>query len=120
MARRSRAILGGVAVAAALALSSCSGGGGGTPGAATSSSGTHIVIHNFMFSPMSLTVAPSSTVSVTNEDGVTHTLTAVGGQFDTGDIAPHRTKVFHAPSRPGTYHYICSIHQYMMGSIVVR
>ena len=32
----------------------------------------------------------------------------------------NQTKTFKAPSKPGTYHYICNIHQYMMGTIVVK
>ena len=73
-----------------------------------------------MYSPMSDNVAPGATVSVTNTDPVTHTLSATGGQFNTGDIASHQTKTFKAPTTPGTYHYICDIHQYMMGTIVVK
>ena len=72
-----------------------------------------------MFSPMSATVAPGATVTVTNKDSVTHTLTATKGQFDTGDIAGGQSKTFTAPMKPGTYSYICNIHQYMMGTIVV-
>jgi plastocyanin len=114
---------------AALLLAACSsGGGGGSSGSGTTtSSGSEaakvtnsITISNFMFSPMSATVAPGSTVSVTNKDSVAHTLTATGNQFDTGDINGGQTKTFTAPSKAGTYHYICNIHQYMMGTIVVR
>ena len=64
-------------------------------------------------------MAPGSTVSVTNKDSFTHTLTATGGQFDTGDIAAARPRRSRRPSKAGTYHYICNIHQYMMGTIVV-
>ena len=73
-----------------------------------------------MYSPMQLTVSPGSTISVTNKDQVTHTLTATGGKFNTGDISPSQTKTFKAPMQPGTYQYICDIHQYMMGSITVK
>jgi plastocyanin len=73
-----------------------------------------------MFSPMSVSVAPGSTVSVTNKDSVAHTLTATGGQFNTGDINGSQTKTFTAPSKAGTYSYICNIHQYMNGTIIVR
>jgi plastocyanin len=114
----------------ALLLAACSSGGSGPPKAAASggsSSGSggatstnSITISNFMFAPMSASVAPGSTVSVTNKDSVTHTLTSTGGQFDTGDIGGGQTKTFTAPSKAGTYHYICNIHQYMMGTIVVR
>jgi len=72
-----------------------------------------------MFSPMRASVAPGSTVRVTNKDSVTHTLTASGGQFDTGDIGTGQTTTFTAPMKPGTYTYICNIHQYMKGTIVV-
>lgn len=95
---------------------------GASAGHSTSSSatGTHITISNFMYSPMELTVSPGAVVSVTNTDQVTHTLTATGGEFNTGDISPKVTKTFKAPMQPGTYHYICDIHQYMMGSITVK
>ena len=114
-------------LAAALLLAACSSGGGSGSSSAGSSSGSgaatstkSITISNFMFSPMHAAVAPGSTVSVTNKDSVTHTLTATGGQFNTGDIGPGQTKTFTAPSKAGTYNYICNIHQYMMGTIVVR
>ena len=112
---------------AALLLAACSSGGGSGSPASGSSSGSgaptsteSITISNFMFSPMHASVAPGSTVSVTNKDSVTHTLTATGGRFNTGDIGPGQTKTFTAPSKAGTYDYICNIHQYMMGTIVVR
>jgi len=113
-------------LAGALLLAACSGGGGSGPSSASSSSGSaakstnSITISNFMFSPMRVSVAPGSTVSVTNKDSVTHTLTATGGQFDTGGIGGGQTKTFRAPSKAGTYSYICNIHQYMKGTIVVR
>lgn len=110
----------------ALLLAACGGGTAvksGAPAAgssSSSSSGTSITISNFMFQPMSLTVAPGSTIRVTNKDSATHTLTATAGQFNTGDITQNQTKTFKAPAKPGTYHYICNIHQYMMGTIIVR
>jgi plastocyanin len=114
-------------LAGALLLAACSSGSSGSPKAAASggssagaTSTNAITISNFMFSPMSVSVAPGSTVSVTNKDSVAHTLTATGGQFDTGDISGGQTKTFTAPSKAGTYNYICNIHQYMMGTIVVR
>jgi plastocyanin len=83
-------------------------------------SSAHITISNFMFDPMRVTVSPGAAVSVTNRDAATHTLTASGGQFNTGNITQDQTKTFRAPMKPGTYAYICNIHQYMTGSIVVK
>ena len=110
-------------VAAALLLGACGSSAPSSAGTATAGaagSGTSISISNFMFSPMSLTVSPGATISVTNKDSVTHTLSATGHQFDTGDIAQNQTTTFTAPRRAGTYHYICNIHQYMMGTITVK
>jgi plastocyanin len=106
------------------------GGGAAGPaiasGSSSSSSSTsagsnvHITISNFMFQSMSVTVKPGATVTVTNKDSATHTLTATGGQFNTGDITQNQTKTFKAPMKPGTYSYICNIHQYMTGRIIVE
>jgi plastocyanin len=116
--------VGVLVVAGALLLAACGGGttakNGTPPSSGGASSGTSITISNFMFNPMSLTVSPGATISVTNKDSATHTLTATGGQFNTGDITQNQTKTIAAPSKPGTYHYICNIHQYMVGTITVK
>ena len=125
MRKRLRCGAGAAVVACALLLAACGSGAparhGMPSGAAPSgSTGTTVTISNFMFSPMQLTVAPGATVRVTNEDAATHTLTATGGQFNTGNIGQHQTKSFEAPMTPGTYHYLCNIHQYMVGTITVK
>ena len=48
------------------------------------------------------------------------TLTATGDECNSGTVSRNQSKRFKAPTKPGTYHYICSIHQYMMGTIVVK
>lgn len=82
--------------------------------------GTTITIKNFSFSPSTLTVAPGATVTVHNEDPATHTVTADSNAFNTGDIGSGRTVTFKAPTAPGTYPYICMIHQFMQATLVVR
>jgi plastocyanin len=81
-----------------------------------------IAIKNFMFSPDSLTVSPGAVVTVKNEDSVTHTLTDKSDQklFSTGPVSPSQTKTFKAPDKPGSYPFLCTIHQYMTGTLVVR
>ncbi|MGD0702366.1 MAG: cupredoxin domain-containing protein [Trebonia sp.] len=93
----------------------------GSPAAGKSAGSDTIVIKNFMFSPMSLTVAPGAMVTVHNEDSVTHTLTdkADPKLFSTGDVGPGQTKTFKAPDKPGSYPFFCMIHQYMTGTLVV-
>jgi plastocyanin len=80
-----------------------------------------IVINMFAFHPASLTVAPGAMVTVRNADTATHTLTdeADPKLFSTGDIRPGQTKTFRAPAKAGRYPYICLIHQFMAGTLVV-
>ena len=127
MLRRVRIGTGVLVLAGALLFVAFGGGGesagpgsSGSSVSSGSSTGTSISISNFMFSPMTLSVKPGATISVTNKDSATHTLTASGpGGFNTGDISHNQTKTFTAPTKPGTYQYICNIHQYMMGTIKV-
>ena len=118
---------------AALLLAACSNGGSAmsstkatsapAAAAAPASSGSTapdaITIRNFSFAPTAVTVAPGATVTVTNKDQVAHTITSATGGFDTGDIGPGQSGTFTAPKTPGRYSYICSIHQYMTGTLVV-
>jgi plastocyanin len=123
MRKRLKYGAGVLVLASALLLAACGGGSPKASGGSSSSSsshGTSITISNFMFEPMALTVSPGATVSVTNKDSATHTLTATGNQFNTGDIDQNHTKTFKAPMKPGTYHYICGIHQFMMGTLTVN
>lgn len=119
---RERSRAGTLLIAGALLLSACGSAAVTSPATtpAPSSSGTSITINNFMFNPAKLSVSPGATIQVTNKDSATHTLTATGGQFNTGDIKQGQTKSFTAPTKPGTYQYICNIHQFMMGTLVVK
>jgi plastocyanin len=81
-----------------------------------------MVIRNFSYFPNTATVAPGTTIVVTNLDAlrmrVPHTLTANNGAFDTGVIKGDAVS-FVAPTTPGIYNYHCEIHHFMMGSITV-
>ncbi len=119
----------GLTFCAAVSLAACSSnspaavapkkGANPTSGRAKGGGSETIVISNFMFSPMKTTVAPGATVTVTNKDSVDHTLTSKSGGFGTGDIPGGQSKTFTAPAKAGSYSYICTIHQYMTGTLVV-
>jgi plastocyanin len=86
-------------------------GPAGAPGAA-------VKIAGFAFGPASVTVAAGQTVTWTNADRVPHTVTADGGAWNSGPLAPGASFSF-TPTRPGTYAYHCSIHPFMRGTVVV-
>jgi plastocyanin len=114
---------GATASATGGATATMTGGATATGGSAGASSAADaFVIKDFMFSLLSLTVAPGAVVTVRNEDSTTHTLTdkADPSVFSTGDIQGGQSKTFTAPKKAGSYAFICSIHQYMTGTLVVR
>jgi plastocyanin len=127
--RRSRRMTLGGVLTLALLLAACSSGGSGSSttssttaptGGSTNPVSSHtITIKNFAFSPQTITVAAGTAVTVTNDDQVAHTVTAMSGGFSTGDIGPGQSKTITAPNTPGTYSYFCSIHQYMTGHLTV-
>jgi plastocyanin len=78
-----------------------------------------IRIQNFEYSPEPLVVDAGATVTVTNEDGTVHTLTADDGSFDTGDLDGGATATI-AITEPGTHRYFCDVHNYMTGTIQAR
>lgn len=137
--RRTHAVLATLTLGTALLLSGCGGssssttaGGSGasmsmSPGASMSMStspggsmsGDAITIEDFAFSG-GTTVAPGSTVTVTNHDSETHSVTADGaGGFDVTVPAGGST-TFTAPSKAGSYPYHCMFHSDMHGMLRVR
>ena len=85
------------------------------PSATTAS----VSIANFSFTPAKLSISVGTTVIWTNNDSVTHTVTADGGAFDSNNLSPGNTFSF-TFSKAGTYTYHCKIHPSMMGTILVK
>lgn len=101
---------------AALALiAGCGGGAASTPATAVP-----IVIDKFTYQPALLTVAPGTRITVINRDPAPHTVTANDGSFDSGTIAGGQRGELTAPSKPGSYPYVCTVHQYMTGMLIVK
>lgn len=71
------------------------------------------------FSPNPDTVAVGQTVAWHNAAGTTHTATANGGTFNTGNIGGGGTSAKITMSTPGSFPYHCSIHPTMTGTLVV-
>lgn len=112
-----------VLLALALVISACSGSSG-EPAATTADAGgeageeLEITIENFEFLGAE-TAAVGDTVTITNEDAVAHTWTAVDGEFDSGSFAEGETFEF-TFEEAGEFDYFCSIHPQMEGTITVE
>ncbi len=101
-------------------LLACQGYGATTP--TTSSppaSGNSVTLANFAFSPATLTVKVGTTVTWTNKDPATHTVTSDTGVFESGNLAASASYSY-VFSKAGTFNYHCSIHPSMKGSVVVQ
>jgi plastocyanin len=80
---------------------------------------TRIVVKDFMFTPTPLTVKAGSTVTWTNMDDEPHTVVSDTGLFKSGGMDTNESFSFKF-DKPGTYHFTCSIHPRMVGTIVVQ
>jgi plastocyanin len=77
-----------------------------------------LTIRNFAFSPPVLQVRVGDSVTAKNEDSATHTWTADGGAWDSGNLANGATfkRTF---DKAGTFAYHCEIHGTMKGTVQV-
>jgi plastocyanin len=136
--RTTLAFAGGL-VAAVLLMSACGGSSGGAiaaptggasgamemPAGGASAPASNVPAHtdqvqitNFAFAPAVITVVAGTTVTWTNEDTTQHDVYAppVGLQ---SPVLNQNDSYTHTFSSPGTYPYICSIHPFMHGTVVV-
>jgi plastocyanin len=78
-----------------------------------------VVIKNFMFSPMSLTIKAGSTVTWKNLDGEPHVVVDDVGLFRSGALDQNDTYQFKF-DKPGVYKIFCGIHPNMKETITVQ
>jgi amicyanin len=105
----------------------------GTPGSAAAPAGTDtatpdapaapagpnaVSITNFAFAPATLMVPVGTTVTWTNHDGEPHTVVANDNSFHSPAMDTNATFSFTFPTA-GTFDYICSVHPFMHGAVVV-
>ncbi|MFE7530516.1 cupredoxin family copper-binding protein [Kitasatospora sp. NPDC057542] len=79
-----------------------------------------VTIANYAFSPGTLTVSTGTTVTWTNNDTDTHTVTSSGSGPLASGMLGQGASYSYTFTTPGTYAYICSIHPFMHGTVVVQ
>jgi plastocyanin len=87
--------------------------------AAGASQPAAVSMKNYAFDPVTLTIAPGTTVTWTNDDTVPHTVTAADRSFDSGNMPPGAT-FSHTFMTAGTIDYLCQYHAGMKATIVVK
>lgn len=86
-----------------------------TPAAAANT----VTIAGNAFSPASITVKVGDSVTWTNNDSLSHTVTADDNSFASSDLANGATFSF-TFTKAGTFPYHCSIHPSMTATVVVE
>lgn len=92
--------------------------GGGVPSPPGVSGGDGVVIRNVTYNPTRLSVpAGREVVWVFDDNGLTHTVTADDGSFNSGRrTAGEFRRVF---AQPGEVAYHCELHARMKGKVIV-
>ena len=89
------------------------------PAVAQTPDANQIVIKEFMFTPNPLTVKAGATVTWVNMDDEPHTVVSNTAMYRSGALDTKESFSFKFV-QPGTYHFTCSIHPRMVGTIVVQ
>jgi plastocyanin len=74
---------------------------------------------NFMFTPATLTVQAGTTVTWVDLDDEPHTVSSDAGLFRSSALDTKERFSFKF-DKAGTYHYLCTIHPQMLGTVVVE
>jgi plastocyanin len=102
----------------AAAIAACAALALGLAAASTASSEVGVSIVSRAYQPPALTIEVGQTVTWTNRGFTPHTVTALGGEFDSGRLNVGESfKVTF--STPGTFAYKCEIHPSMRGTVTV-
>lgn len=86
---------------------------------AAATSPATVKIDNFAFAPATVTVTAGTTVTWKNEDDSPHRIGDKNGTFKSAALDTDET-FSHTFAAPGEYAYICTIHPYMRGRIIVK
>jgi len=114
------ALLAAASSGAASAQGAAATGATSPPAASKADAAPPIVIaKDFMFAPSTITIRAGATVTWKNTDDEPHTVVSGAGLFRSGALDTNESFSFRF-DKPGIYHYACSIHPRMVGTIVVQ
>lgn len=100
--------------------SSSDGDGSGGGGATTVTGNTaEVMMQGSKFNPADLVVDRGATVTWSNDDSTTHTVTASNKVFDSGNMSKGQNFGY-TFNESGTFEYACTIHPSMKGKITVK
>ena len=86
--------------------------------AGSTSAGPTVSIANFAFVPAQIRISAGQTVTWTNDDGAPHGLAYQDGAKGTDVLLPGAS-FQRRYDKPGTYDYVCAVHPYMVGKVIV-
>jgi plastocyanin len=95
---------------------------GGRSTASTSASGSavQVAMKNIAFAPKTATAKVGQTIKWVNEDSVDHNVTAISGaSFKSRAFGKGGSFTFKA-TKPGSIHYVCTLHPGMKATLTVR
>jgi plastocyanin len=113
---RSFATLAACALLLTFALAACSSSGSSKSGASSSAT---ITIKDLTFT-VHAPVQTGSTVTVQNDDTVTHTVTSDDGKSFNVTVDPGKSATFTAPGDTRSYKFHCNIHPQMKATLNVQ
>jgi YVTN family beta-propeller protein len=87
--------------------------------AADGGGGAQVSIADFAFVPAQITIAPGQSVTWTNNDGAPHGLAFKDGTPGMDLMLPGAT-FSRTYGQSGSYDYVCAVHSYMTGRVIVR
>lgn len=124
--RRATTLVSGLLLSAVLtACGSSSSGGSDNAGVSPSTNssipaGPTVTIKDFKFSPATLNVKVGTTVTFVQEDSIPHNAHGDGSSDFINSPTLTKGQTYTVTfNQAGTYPYICSIHPFMHGSVVV-
>jgi plastocyanin len=92
------------------------GGGGGSKGGPGIN---EVWIQGMAFTPATITVAAGTTITWTNQDAVSHTVTSNTNVFNSGSLGSSGIWSY-TFNTSGNYPYYCAVHPSMKGTVVVN